>query len=1288
MSPSEKKGDSKPDGDPYSPSGFKSYMRIFSYADRTSSILYYVAFATAIAAGAALPLMDLLFGKFVTTFNNFATGTVTADHYMSQVGHYTLFFIYLFIAKFVLVYIHALTASIGAIRATKALRIDFLQSLLRQDASFFDAKDAGSPASKVTMNGNLVTNGISEKLTIFVQSCATFLAAFVVAFAVHWKLTLITMAIVPAIVIVTGVCMGIEVKSEDKMMGILSRSTVVVDEVFSSIATVQAFWLQPVMAKRYEEFLAELERVGRKKSPNYGILFSTEFFCVYAGYGLAFWQGIRMYARGEVEEPGDVVTVIFAVVVAATSLTHIAPQIITITKAAAAADELFRIIDKESAIDSLSTEGLKPDQCTGAIELQDLQFAYPSRPDTQVLNGLTLSAPAGKTTALVGASGSGKSTIVGLLERWYDPAAGMILLDGIEIKSLNIAWLRTRIRLVQQEPVLFSGTIFDNVAFGLVGTQHAEASDEEKLALIQQACKDAYADEFIEALPQQYNTQIGERGRMLSGGQKQRIAIARSIVSRPSVLLLDEATSALDPKAERVVQNALDNISVGRTTIIIAHKLSTVQRADNIAVMSAGRIIEQGTHRELIASDGSYARLVRAQDLEKAGRTEGPGVSEETVVDEGEPNTPPSAAKIPSHHAKSLTGTEKQEGEEAEVALHPNETLGYGLVQCIWLLIKEQRPLWGAYAIVGFACLLGGGVYPAQAVILARTLQVFQIRGPEAVHRGDFWALMSFVLALAVLVLYFTVGWTVNIIIQGVGRKYRRELFKDMMKQELAFFDLDHNTAGAICSRLLIHVSNLHDLLGINSALTLVNLVTVIAVSILGIAYGWKLGLVCTFGALPPLLLGGYFRIRLEAKLEEDTAMRFSNSATTAAEAASAIRTVSSLTLENTMLQIYREKLDVVAQKSVRALISTMLWYALTQSINFLAMGLSFWYGGKLISSGEYTNEQFFVVYIAVVVGGENAAAMFQYTTSLTRGFSSTNYVFWLRQRVPAINNDFSDDSNGSPPDAASEKPVGAALECQSLTFAYPSRPRSNVISDINVTIPPGKSVAFVGPSGCGKSTMISLFARFYDPTSGQITVNNQPINEISPRAHRRRLALVQQEPVLYQGSIRENVAMGLGLSTLENEEEQGQEAADTKIEQACRDANILDFILSLSEGLQSQVGARGGRLSGGQRQRVAIARALVRDPKILLLDEATSALDTESEKIVQAALSQAMKSGGRSRSTVAVAHRLSTVRDADCIFVFQAGRIVEQGTHGELLEKRGHYYEMCKNQALDKALD
>lgn len=459
-----------------------------------------------------------------------------------------------------------------------------------------------------------------------------------------------------------------------------------------------------------------------------------------------------------------------------------------------------------------------------------------------------------------------------------------------------------------------------------------------------------------------------------------------------------------------------------------------------------------------------------------------------------------------------------------------------------------------------------------------------------------------------------------------------------------------------------------------NSGLILNNMVTVVACAILGIAYGWKLGLVCTFGALPPMLVSGYARVRIETKLDNDTAKRFASSAALAAEAVAAVRTVASLTLESKILEQYRERLSDVASTSARALITTMMWYAFSQSVNYLAMALGFWYGGKLISTGEYTTGQFFVVFIAVILGGENAAQFFMYTSSLTKAGRAANYIFWLRNRVPAIPvDDEKDDPSAEPREKDDGEPVSVA--CEALDFAYPSRPHAKVIQSLDIAVPASEFIALVGASGCGKSTVVSLLARFYDPTAGVIKMNGRAITDIGPRQHRRRLALVQQEPVLYSGSVRDNVAMG---------DADADGPSEAHIEQALRSANILDFARSLPEGLDTPLGTRGTQLSGGQRQRVAIARALIRNPKLLLLDEATSALDTESEKMVQQALMEAAANGNR--TTIAVAHRLSTVKDADAIYVFQAGRIVEAGTHASLLARRGIYFEMCEGQALDTA--
>jgi ATP-binding cassette, subfamily B (MDR/TAP), member 1 len=322
-------------------------------------------------------------------------------------------------------------------------------------------------------------------------------------------------------------------------------------------------------------------------------------------------------------------------------------------------------------------------------------------------------------------------------------------------------------------------------------------------------------------------------------------------------------------------------------------------------------------------------------------------------------------------------------------------------------------------------------------------------------------------------------------------------------------------------------------------------------------------------------------------------------------------------------------------------------------------------YGGKLLLSGEYTVVQFFIVYLAVIYCGEAAGQFLAFCNSIGKGQRACNEILSFRNQIPSIQEDPSLDE----PELDTDKPAHIASD--DVSYAYATRPNATVVKDATFEIKPGQFVAFVGPSGCGKSTLVALLSRFYDPVSGTISLDSYPIKALCPRQYRGQLALVQQEPVLYQGSIRENVAMGLSMA----------EASDEQVKSACEAANIHDFITSLPEGFNTLCGARGTQLSGGQRQRLAIARALIREPRLLLLDEATSALDTESERIVQGALEKA-QSG---RTTLAVAHRLSTIKEADLILVFERGRIVERGSHAQLLAKKGVYYEMCLGQSLDR---
>ncbi|GJC82692.1 leptomycin B resistance protein pmd1 [Colletotrichum liriopes] len=962
-------------------------------------------------------------------------------------------------------------------------------------------------------------------------------------------------------------------------------------------------------------------------------------------------------------------SVLFSVIIASTTITSIAPHMVSFSRAATAASELFTLIDRNSSINPFSDSGLEPREVSG--------------PDVQVLEDFSLQVPAGKVTALVGASGSGKSTIIGLLERWYDPLSGTIKLDGTNIRDLNLKWLRTNMRLVQQEPVLFNGTVFQNISNGLVGTPWETAAHDEQMERVKQAAKLAFADDFITELPNGYDTRIGERGGLLSGGQKQRVAIARSIVAEPKILLLDEATSALDPHAEGIVQKALDSASQDRTTIVIAHKLATIRNADRIVVMSKGKIVEQGRHEELVALGGTYANLVKAQDLSVDGKESSDGSSEDEPIKDIE--LIQSVARHNTADAQALLSLRDRENFDI-----CKQT---GVFHTVFKLARATSDMKPWYFVVVVACLIGAAVFPGQALLLANVTDVFTARSStDMVRKGNFISLMYVVMAVGCFLGYFAMGWATNIITQTIGQKLRKDLLNGIMKQDLRFFDRPENTVGSLTSRIESSTQAVTELMGFNVALVAMALINVVSSSILAIAISWKLGLVGVFAGMPPMLLAGYARIRIETKMDADIDAKFSASASIASETMNSVRTVSSLAIERSMLQRYTTELDAAISGSTLPLCNMMIWFALTQSTEYFILALGFWWGSKLASEGTITFYQFIVSFMGIFFSGQASATLFSFSSSacsflilsffppnrvatlgFTKANTAANYYFWLMGIQPTIQ------------ETGENKGKGPAAGCQSydfrdVQFSYPLAPDNRVLKGVSLKIDQGQFVAFVGASGCGKSTMISLIQRFYDPTNGSIVIDDSdPLTKLSPRLYRSRLAIVQQEPTLFPDTIRENIKMGIDFEAHEN-----ASADDDVIESACRAANAWDFVSSLPEGLNTPCGQGGSQLSGGQRQRIAIARALVRNPDVILLDEATSALDTESEKIVQKALMEAAGTGNR--ITIAVAHRLSTIRDADKICVFYNGRIVESGTHDELIELGGMYKKMCEAQSLDKA--
>jgi ATP-binding cassette, subfamily B (MDR/TAP), member 1 len=625
--------------------------------------------------------------------------------------------------------------------AAKRLREKYLGSILRQDVAFFDNVGAGEVATRIQTDTHLVHQGISEKVPVALSFISAFLTGFALAYARSWKLSLAISSIIPCIVI-TGAFMNIFMsKFKRSQLSEIAKGGSLAEEVIGTIRTAQAFGTQKTLAAMYDVYLERTHDLGSKLAWIHGGALAFFFFVIYSAYGLAFYFGTTLVLNGEINV-GIIVNCFLAIIIGSISLASLAPEVVAISTARGAAGKLFETIDRVPPIDSASTAGLKPDASfiKGEITFHDVRFNYPSRPEVPVLRGTDFVFPAGKTVAIVGASGSGKSTVVALVERFYDPLSGSVKLDGVDIRDLNIRWLRSQIGLVSQEPTLFATTIRGNVEHGMIGTSLELLSDDDRMEKVKEACVKANADGFITALPDGYNTLVGERGFLLSGGQKQRIAIARAIVSDPKVLLLDEATSALDTRSEGVVQNALDKASKGRTTITIAHRLSTIKDAEVIYVMGDGMVLEQGTHQQLLQDpEGPYAKLVQAQKLKEIEHVEGDNGYSGHHTPTGIHSSADAERQKEMAKERADVDVEKAALEEkpldrantsrslASDILKQREQHGtkeneYGMLYILKRMAQINRDSWLRYVFGGFGSIGGGMVYPVFSIVFGKPL--------------------------------------------------------------------------------------------------------------------------------------------------------------------------------------------------------------------------------------------------------------------------------------------------------------------------------------------------------------------------------------------------------------------------------------------------------------------------------------------------------------------------------------------------------------------------------------
>lgn len=1118
-----------------------------------------------------------------------------------------------------------------------------------------------------------------EKLAYMVWATSTLVTAIVIAFV---KAPLVAAVLFCVLPLALGVLFFIGFAgstTDGKAIELSSGSSSFAERLFSSVRVAQAFTIETRLVDALRQrYAVPLARILTWQSLARGLETGTVYFCVYLIYVVVFTWGGHLLSIKPSLEVGNVLTAFWNFFNALFSLAIIFPHVSTFADAQKIIKNIRCTIERQPQIDVRSDKGARSFVTAGqevsfpAVELEDVTFAYPSRPNVASLQDVSLRMEAGEWTAVVGPSGSGKSTVANLLSREYDVAQtettkevrdtvdpekhpstakgmvqgnGRVLVGGKDLREYNVAWIRSQVCVIGQTSHIFTDSVLNNVSLGY----DLEGDDEEQ---VHQRCikalRCAQAWNFVSQLDGGIHALIKES--QLSGGQKQRIALARAFFRQPAVLVLDEATSALDAATESAVwsETVQQLRNRGTTVVVIAHRLATIRQADRIIVMQAGRVLEQGTHEELVSTEqGLYREMVLTQS----------GLfSKPEQLDEKEEKI-----DTDSRSDSEMDEDSKTVAPNASLDTVPRQLCAH---RSILHLLCSYMAKEATSFLIGAASALALAV--AQVIVAWKVGDAVIALSERDKSASVSWGLWFLLLTAIAGLTGFLGSFGLEAGSQKMAVAMRLDAVRALLAHPMSFFEArgeEDRSAGAIGAAIDTYPQHVASATGLVMNQLLISIGVCVGNLILAIVLSWKVALPM-LGPVVALVLAGWFNVFMIERSQRRAHKPSQRAASIIAEASTAIRTVNGLGVERQILARFDR--DVLNPADFRATIAPLVFgsvgFAVGQGLLFWLIALFFYWSGQELVKGNVDRKVVFSVLEALLQAALSAGKLFTFGQDLSRASSALHILrSWLNEAGGiASHSDM----------AGKDSEDNGSLVLADVDMRYPNA-QAFTLQGLDLEVRPGQTVALCGPSGSGKSSAVALMARFYEPNSGSIKYGGRPLSSIALAQWRAKLALVPQEPMLFQGSIRWNIGLGSTASAV----------SDAAIERALCQASILDFVRGLPHGLNTDLGLSGSSLSGGQKQRLCLARALVRRPRLLLLDEPTSALDPQSEASVQAALVRLAQSSTSTMSTIVVAHRLSTIRSADVICVVDQGRIVQRGRHKELVAIPGPYQSLIQAQ-------